>query len=94
MANTPGGGALIVGIATDGTPVGAELDHEWLRHRIYELTDRRLTVDVTEVVVRGSRFVIVSPTAVEPIRWQREIYWRVGDKCVEIDASTWHARRM
>jgi len=95
MANTPGGGALIVGIATDGTLVGAELDHEWLRHRIYELTDRRLTVDVTEVVVRGSRLlVIVSPTAVEPIRWQRKIYWRVGDKCVEIDASTWHARRM
>lgn len=28
MANTPGGGALIVGVANDGTLVGADLDAE------------------------------------------------------------------
>jgi ATP-dependent DNA helicase RecG len=95
MANTPGGGALIVGVADDGTVVGADLDHEWLRKRIYDLTERRLTVDVTEVHVRGDRLlVLVVPTAVEPIRWQGKIHWRVGDTCVEVDASTWHAKRM
>ena len=46
MANTPGGGAVIVGIADDGTPIGTSLDAEWLRHRIWELTQRILTVNV------------------------------------------------
>jgi ATP-dependent DNA helicase RecG len=95
MANTPGGGALIVGVADDGTLVGAELDAEWLRHRIYELTRRLLTVDVTEAVVRGVRLlVVVSPSAVEPVRINDRIFWRVDDHCVEVDAATWHARRM
>lgn len=95
MANTPGGGALIVGVANDGTLIGTRLDTEWLRARIYELTDRRLTVDVAEVTVKGLRLlVLIAPTAVEPIRWRNRITWRVGDRCVEIDASTWHARRM
>lgn len=95
MANTPGGGALIVGVADDGTLVGSDLDTEWLRHRIYELTRRLLTVDVHEATVRGTRLlVIVSPSAVEPVRFNDRIYWRVNDNCVEIDAATWHARRM
>jgi ATP-dependent DNA helicase RecG len=34
MANTPGGGALVVGVADDGTVLGTELDADWLRHRI------------------------------------------------------------
>lgn len=95
MANTPGGGALIVGVADDGTLIGAELDAEWLRHRIYELTRRLLTVDVTETVVRGVRLlVLVSPRAVEPVRTNDRIFWRVDDHCVEVDAATWHAGRM
>ncbi|WP_062206078.1 RNA-binding domain-containing protein [Demequina salsinemoris] len=95
MANTPGGGALIVGVADDGTVIGTQLDAEWLRQRIYELTQRMLTVDVTEAVVAGTRLlVLVSPTAVEPIRHRGRIHWRVGDRCVEVDATTWHARRM
>lgn len=95
MANTPGGGGLLVGIADDGTLIGAALDHEWLRQRIYELTDRRLTVDVEEVFAKKVRLLaIVCPTAVEPLRWNGKIHWRVADNCVEVDASTWHARRM
>jgi len=36
MANTPGGGALIVGIEDrTGDLLGTELDAEWLRHQIY-----------------------------------------------------------
>lgn len=95
MSNTPGGGALIVGVADDGTLVGADLGAEWLRHRIYELTRRLLTVDVSEAIVRGWRLlVIISPSAVEPVRINDRIYWRLNDNCVEVDAATWHARRM
>lgn len=95
MANTPGGGALIVGIDDDGTIVGADSDAEWLRHRIYEISQRLLTVDVAEAAVAGHRLlVLIAPAAVEPVRIRGKIRWRVDDHCVEIDAATWHARRM
>lgn len=95
MANTRGGGALIVGIADDGELIGTQLDHEWLRRRIYEHTQRKLTVDIQQVEIRSVRLlVIISPTALEPIRWQNKIHWRVDDSCVEIDAATWHQQRM
>ena len=48
MANTPGGGAIIVGVADDGSRVGTELDGDWLRHRIWEISKRRLTVAVRD----------------------------------------------
>lgn len=95
MANTPGGGALIVGVTNDGTLIGSDLGAEWLRQRIFELTQRLLTVDVSEATARGARLLIViSPTAVEPVRFNNRIHWRVNDRCVEVDAATWHARRM
>lgn len=95
MSNTPGGGALIIGVADDGTLVGAGLDAEWLRQRIYEITGRLLTADVTEAEVDGTRLLVaICPSAVEPIRIKNRIYWRVNDTCVEVDAATWHARRM
>lgn len=95
MSNTPGGGALIVGVSDDGTLVGADLDAEWLRQRIYEITRRLLTADVYEATARGMRLlVIVCPAAVEPVRINDRIHWRVNDNCVEVDAATWHARRM
>lgn len=95
MANTPGGGALILGAADDGDLIGTELDVEWLRHRVYELTGRALTISATPVDVRGVRLlVITSPEAIEPIRFNHRITWRVGDHCVEVDAATWHHRRM
>ena len=95
MANTEGGGALIVGVADDGALLGAGLDAEWLRSRIYDLTQRLLTVDVREVTVRGSRLLVVrSLQAIEPVRWRNKINWRVDDRCVEVDGATWHARRM
>lgn len=95
MANSEGGGALVVGVADDGTLVGTELDPEWLRSRIYDLTQRLLTVDVREVSIRGVRLLVLrSPQALEPVRWRDRITWRVSDRCVEVDAATWHARRM
>ncbi|MDN5748613.1 MAG: putative DNA binding domain-containing protein [Pseudonocardia sp.] len=95
MANTPGGGALIVGVTDDGTLLGTDLDTEWLRHRIYQLTERRLTVDVRATVVLSTRLLVVlSPSAIEPVRWNNRIAWRVDDHYVEVDATTWHSRRM
>lgn len=95
MANSDGGGALVVGVADDGALLGTALDAQWLRSRIYDITDRKLTVDVREVRVGGERLLVVrSPQALEPIRWRGRLHWRVDDRCVEIDPTTWHARRM
>jgi ATP-dependent DNA helicase RecG len=96
MANTPGGGALIIGVADDGQLIGTDLDPEWLRNRIYEKSNRALTVDARAVFLGdGTRLVVlVSPQAIEPIRWNSKIYWRLSDRCQEVDPSTWHARRM
>ena len=95
MANSDGGGALVVGVADDGTLLGTALDTEWLRSRIYDLTDRKLTVDAREVRLGDVRLVVVrSPQALEPIRWKGRLRWRVDDRCVEVDATTWHTRRM
>ena len=92
MANTPGGGAIIVGIADDGSRVGTELDGDWLRHRIWELTKRRLTVAVREHRVDGCRLLVLSVAeALEPVDHQGRLRWRVGSNCVEVDAVTWRA---
>ena len=95
MANTPGGGAVLLGIADDGTRIGTGLDGEWLRHRIWQITKRLLTVDVRTVDLHGVRvLVLTAPEAIEPIRYRGKIKWRVHSNCVEIDASSWHARRL
>lgn len=97
MANTLRGGALVVGVADDGSLVGATLHGERLRHRIYELTQNRLTVVPHEVVVRGVRLLVLRcPEAVHPIVWESRLQHRVDDNCVDVDvdASTWeHLRR-
>ncbi len=95
MANTPGGGALIIGVndKNDGPLlIGTDLDEEWLRFRIYQATNRLLTVDVQPVTVRGVRLLVVTaPRAIEPIRFDGKIRWRVGTTCQEVDAASWHA---
>ncbi len=94
MANTDHGGALIIGVSDDGTPIGTQLDLEWLRLRIYELTQRQLTVSIREVTLHDVRILILkSPEAVEPIAVKHKMTWRVDDRCVEVDPSTWRTRR-
>ncbi|CAG7844532.1 hypothetical protein USB125703_00768 [Pseudoclavibacter triregionum] len=94
IANTPGGGALVLGVADDGTLIGTELDAEWLRARIFQLLQRLVTPDIREVHVRGVRLLVLRLVeAVEPVRWRHKIRWRVDDTCQEIDAASWHARR-
>lgn len=95
FANTPGGGAIILGIADDGTQVGTQLDPGWLRHRIWELTERKLTVVVREAEVKGTRILVLStPEAIEPVRYDGRIKWRVDDNCVDIDPTSWHSGRL
>ena len=90
MANTPGGGALIVGVSNDGELIGAVSDAEWLRHRIYELADRRLTVDISEVTIGDARLlIIVAPQALELVKVRGRTKWRVGDHCVDVDPISW-----
>lgn len=95
LSNTPGGGAVILGVADDGLAIGTHLDPEWLRHRIYQLTDRMLTVVVKVLRTDQTRLLVVTaPPAIEPIRYQGKIRWRVDDNCVEVDPATWHDRQM
>lgn len=95
IANTPGGGALIVGVSNDGQLVGTELDIEWLRSRIWQLSGRVLTLDVAEAIVGSTRLLVLrAPQAIEPVRVENRIRWRVAAQCVEVDANTWHAKRM
>ena len=96
LANTPGGGALVVGVADDGTRIGTELSADWLRHRIWELTTRQLTISAQMVQCSGVRLlVLVAPEAIEPIRYAGRLRWRLDDHCVDMDPTSWHveARR-
>ena len=60
MANTAGGGVLILGVADDGTRIGTRLRPEWLRFRIWELTERKLTVAVRVAELGGRRLLVLS----------------------------------
>lgn len=85
----------MLGVADDGTRIGTELEPEWLRHRIWELTEHRLTVDVRVVDLEGTRILVLSThEAIEPIRHEGKIKWRIDDHCVEVDATTWHAGKL
>ncbi|WP_239395180.1 DUF5635 domain-containing protein [Frankia sp. CiP3] len=93
MANTPGGGALIVGVDDSGRVLGTELDVEWLRHRIFERVD--IAPAVEQRLVRGERLLVlyVAETR-EPVEDpENKIRWRVGDHCVPVDRSEWWLRR-
>ena len=94
MTNTPGGGALIVGVEDKtGDLLGTELDVEWLRHQIYRRID--LAPDVTERVEAGIRLLVIYvPEAREPVEDTSDrIRWRVGAASVPIDRGQWWLHR-
>lgn len=95
FANTPGGGAIILGVADDGVRIGTSLDGDWLRHRIWQLTGGHLTVSVREALLDGVRLLLLmTHDAIEPIRYGGKLRWRLDDHCVEIDATTWHSDKL
>lgn len=90
MANTPGGGALILGVEdSSGRIIGTELDTDWLRYQI----NRRIQVapDIVEHVVQGQRLLVLYVAeAREPVtNTSDSLRWRVGDHCVAVDRSEW-----
>ena len=93
MANTQGGGAVILGVADDGAMIGTGLETERLRRRIWELTEGKLTVSVRAASLGRHRLLVLSThQAVEPIRYEGRYRWRVNDHCVEVDATLISAR--
>ncbi|WP_211221765.1 DUF5635 domain-containing protein [Granulicoccus phenolivorans] len=94
MANTPGGGALIVGVENrTGDLLGTDLDPEWLRQQIY----RRVDV-APEVEVRWERgirlLIILVAEAREPVEDTGDrLRWRVGAASVPVDRGEWWLHR-
>ena len=95
MANTPGGGAVIVGVSDDGDRIGTRLDADWLRHRIWEITSHQLTIAVREAHLDGCRLLILTCIeAFAPVRYRGKLRWRVGTNCVEVDPIVWQSRML
>jgi len=94
MANTPRGGAIVLGVE-DGTwaPLGTDLDIEWLRQRLDDLTGIAPVIEEREV--GGARVLLLliaeSPDPVEDS--DHRVRWRVGDRCVEADRAEWWTHR-
>ncbi len=94
MANTPRGGALILGVEDKtGLLLGTELDTDWLRERIHSQIG--VAPDIVEQFVGGQRLLIIyvaeSP---EPVHDTGDrLRWRVGDKCLPVDRSEWWQHR-
>lgn len=90
MANTPGGGALIVGIEDKtGRIIGTELDIDWLRQGIFTRID--VAPDVVAKRVLGQRVLAIYVAAVaEPVEDTSDrLRWRVGDSCRPVDRAEW-----
>lgn len=94
FANTPRGGALIVGIENKtGDLLGTALDRDWLRHSIYTRVD--LAPDIEEREVNGVRLLVLFVAAAnEPVDdTSGRIRWRVGQNCVAVDRAEWWLHR-
>lgn len=94
MANTPGGGALIVGVQnSDGALLGAAMDPEWLRQRVHQHVDVAPVVE--ERHVSGVRLlVLLVAEAREPVEDQDgKLRWRTGDACQPVDRAEWWLHR-
>lgn len=90
MANTPGGGVLIVGVDDKTSSLlGASMDSEWLRQRIYRLVD--IAPVIEERRVQGVRLLIVLVAqSREPVEDRNgRVRWRVGDSCAPVDRAEW-----
>lgn len=94
FANTPGGGALVVGVEDrTGDLLGTALDPEWLRHRIYERVDIAPVVEQRDV--KGVRLLVLYVAAAQdPVEdTSGRIRWRVGTHCTPVDRAEWWQNR-
>ncbi|ACZ32061.1 putative transcriptional regulator [Xylanimonas cellulosilytica DSM 15894] len=94
MANTPGGGALIVGVESrSGDLLGTELEREWLRQQIYRRVD--VAPDIEVINERGIRLLVIYVAeSREPVEdTGNRIRWRAGAASVPVDRSEWWTHR-
>ena len=94
MANSPGGGALILGVEDrTGVVLGTELNEDWLRQRIYQAID--VAPDIEVRAVGGQRLLVLYVAeAREPVAdTSGRLRWRVGDSCAPVDRSEWWLHR-
>ncbi|MBT0772948.1 putative DNA binding domain-containing protein [Kineosporia sp. J2-2] len=95
LANTPGGGALVVGIADDGRLIGAASERDWLRHRIHERVDLAPAVDERWLPDGTRLLAIMVAESREPAENTKDqLRWRVGTSCAPVDRSEWWAERL
>lgn len=92
MGNVPQGGILVVGVADNrGGPAalrGAFSDPDWLRHRIYALTQPNLVVDVEVIEPNGVRLLLINvPDALGEVRAGGRLRARLGTDCEELDGE-------
>lgn len=94
LANTPGGGVLILGVEDRTKQVlGTELDSDWLRHQIYSGVDIAPAIEVRHVNGQRILLLLVAESP-EPVQDTGDrIRWRVGEHCVPVDRSEWWIRR-
>jgi ATP-dependent DNA helicase RecG len=91
LANTEGG-VLVVGVADKGRGpdalVGAALDAEWLREKIWAYSDPHLGVEVQEVFEEGVRLLhVLVRRGYRLHRSARKYKHRYGSQCVEMTAD-------
>jgi len=94
MANTPGGGAIVVGVEDrSGRLLGAALDAEWLRHRVYEHVS--VAPAIAERIIQGIRLLVLYiAQASEPVEdVSGRIRWRTGGHCTPVDRAEWWLSR-
>lgn len=94
MANSPGGGALIVGVEDQtGSLLGTSLDADWLRHRVWERVEVAPAVEPR--TVSGVRLLILYVAeAREPVEDTRSrLRWRTGGACTGVDRAEWWLHR-
>ena len=89
FANTRSGGVIIVGVDdATGDLIGAVSEIDWLRTRLYQLTDSKVTVDIREADVSGVRLLVIAvPQAVEPVPFERKYQHRRGTACVPVTST-------
>jgi len=89
FANTRGGGVIIIGVDdATGELIGAERDIDWLRTRLYQLTDSKVNADIREVEISGARLLVITvPQAVEPVPYERRFQHRRGANCVPVTST-------
>jgi len=93
MAMSDRGGVIVVGVNDKATGtaafVGSFLDLDWLRRRIYALTQPHFSIDVIEELVEaGKRLYLINvPPALGEIRSGGKLRARFGADCLELDGD-------